>query len=109
MNSNIKTTLLTGFLFFLLISGVKAQEKYDFTVVIYDPHHKEIKVSSSSDPIQTYKVGKEDFGGLTDLTPVLKAVAKVQIQGWELFNTQAGVGIYGQTPTYLFYLRKKQQ
>ena len=103
----IKTILLTAFLLLSLISGVQAQEKYDFAVVSYD-YPKSLSVNYSNKPFQKTEVDKETMKN-GQFGPLLHKVAEMQNEGWEVYNSTVFTSsLNNGLPTHLFYLRKKQ-
>ena len=106
MTRKIKTTLLTGLLFFGLLTGLQAQDKYDYAMITYKLMDKIVEVDINGEdykrievvpPKNTYYLA----------SPALKEVKKMNSEGWELFatgNTEYGPNVI---PIFVFYLRKK--
>lgn len=94
----IKSLILTITLSLFALSGLLAQEKYEFALVKIQGI-KVIVVSSANDKAQTFEIGKEDFE-----VALVKKVETLNQQGWELFNTSFDSN-QGHT---VYYLRKKK-
>ena len=101
-----KRFLLTDFLF-LLVLCVKAQNKYEFMSIIYDPPGKRICISIDGDTILTETVElspKSDYYHM-NTNPLLKKVKEQQDKDWELMN----FSLAGVRDQYIAFLRKKKK
>jgi hypothetical protein len=113
MTSKIKTTLLTVICLFGLLTGIQAQDKYEFAILSYSPYHQNITISIGSQKYEVVEVNENNKLKDRNFNAVLAEVNKLQDQGWELFNTQTtGMGtdmnINFNTSNYVFYMRKKK-
>ncbi len=81
MTTKIKTTLLTAFLFFGLLTGLQAQDKYEFALIHFTT--SAYYISYSSGQVEEFKINK---GEQTDnnQTLVMKKVEELNSKGWEL-------------------------
>ncbi len=102
MTTKIKTTLLTVFFIFGLLTGLQAQDKYEYAIVSYYPNIPSVTVSENGEVYQETKIAKADLKGLLDLNPILRKVNEMTDKGWEVFSTDKS------DATYFFYLRKKK-
>ncbi len=109
MTTKIKTALLTVFFIFGLLTGLQAQDKYDFAIVNYGWSGKIVlSVSINGSSYKETILGKDNVEGIVwwaNMSPPLKQVSEMQQMGWELFSF-SGSGSY--TGGYTFLLRKKQ-
>lgn len=102
----MKTLLLTGFFFFMLLTGLQAQDKYDYAIVCYRAEYKLVEVCINGENYERVEVKAPIDVYFIDLAG-LKQVKKMNNEGWELFDTQASA--YGDTgvTVYIYYLRRK--
>ena len=108
MTTKIRTTLITGLFVFAMLTGLQAQEKWEFAVVQYIMYYSKpyITVSINGEGYEEIKADKSSFKGKFfgwDLNPILKKVNEMQEKGWETYDHQASVN-----NSYIFYLRKKK-
>jgi len=107
MTRQIRTTLLTGLFFFGLLTGLQAQDKYEYGVVIYTaPKGSGVKdyavITSLADVFKTVDEGKLTEGFVyNNFTPVNKVLEELTAQGWEVYNSKTEA-------TSLFYVRRKK-
>jgi len=98
MATKIKTTLLTGLFFFGLLTGLQAQEKYEYAII-----------TSDGLKIEVTKHTKEKFpieGTVADVAVIMKLEEMVK-EGWEVYNTAPILVADGKVLKHVFYLRKK--
>lgn len=103
MTTKIKTTLLTAFFFFGLLTGLQAQDKYDYEMIFTDPTGKLIihKVSNTGhEKVQIQSKATDLYGQLQE---ILKVVHDETENGWEVIN----VTLTNAGNTDRFYLKKK--
>ena len=103
MTTKFNTTLLTGLFFFGLLTGLQAQDKYDFATVTQS-NYSELRISIEGKPFEVRQLPKgtkysEDHGKLFEY------IAKMQNDGWEVFNTFVSTFDVQQVT---FVLRKKK-
>lgn len=103
MTTQIKTTLLTGLFFFGLLTGLQAQDKYEFATITFFIPNKELGISINGTEYKNIPVSKDEVKSNWDTNAALKQVNKMQDEGWELFDTET----VGANFIYVFYLRKK--
>lgn len=113
MTRQIKTTLLTCLFIFGLLTGLQAQDKYEYAIISYAPTMNNITISISGNDFKTVDVDKSIKVKDRNFNPALIEVNKLCDNGWELFNTEAtgmtdGVNYAVNIPNYIFYLRKKK-
>ncbi len=85
MTTKIKTTLLTAFFFFALLSGLQAQDKYEFATVT-QVSRINLEVSIQGKPLEIIPVANEiKYTG--DHQQLFALIDKMQDEGWEVFNT----------------------
>jgi len=89
----------------LLLSAttLMAQDKYQYATITYAPMSKLIVVSINGAGFEEITVDKGDIKNTYDTNPALIQIAKLNKDGWELFNTST----VGSLTTYVFVLRKK--
>jgi hypothetical protein len=98
MEKLIRTTLITGLFFFGLLTGLQAQDKYDFIMTYVDPSKPIIHVIQNDVPEKIIDTGKKFTDGVGQYERLLSTVSQLTADGWEV------VSISG----YTFYLRKKK-
>ncbi len=95
MTTKIKTTLLTAFFFFGLLSGLQAQDKYEFAVVKYTGNRTYsysvkpgIYVSISGKGFEKIEIEKDQLKDqFSDYTLVLNYVQNMTDNGWKVIST----------------------
>jgi len=106
MKTKIRITLLSAFLF-LMLSGVQAQEKYEYAVIQYVPTSLRMDISINGIDYINTRLVKEKVKSKYDMNPPLEEINRMSEDGWELFNTGNGYDGAMNFPLYIFYLRKK--
>jgi len=108
----MKTIIITTMLVLGLITGLLAQDKYDLAVVgyRYDTPKSQIYISINGDKSEQYDVERDQLDGKlwgVSMNPLIKAVNKMQDQGWEVVG---GMTCSGLPSIQFFYynLRKKR-
>jgi hypothetical protein len=101
---NLKTPLFTVIFFLAVLSGLQAQDKYEFAVITYGWNWPNSKVTASvnGELYTAEEVKEKDKKGLYDLNPVIKKVNEFVAQGWEVFSTGGGDNLIH------YYLRKRK-
>lgn len=103
MTTKIKTTLLTAFFFFGLLTGLQAQDKYEYATIDYYIAARTIIVSTSTGDYEEVIVDKNAIkNSVSDYRPALKKVVELEDKGWELY--QSSPFSFGKG----FYMRKKK-
>ena len=106
----IKTIL--AFVVIMTISlGIKAQDKYEYSTVIYFAHGNMTKgiIAISYQGKYTETAVKIDEGSIMDnLTPLLEAINKMNLDGWEVYTNSVMPGESGANPHVYYFLRKKK-
>ncbi|HLP22130.1 MAG TPA: hypothetical protein VK174_17570 [Chitinophagales bacterium] len=107
-----KTTLVAIMLILGSLTTLMAQEKFDLAVVgyRYDTPKSQIYISINGEKSEQYDVEREQLEGKiwgVSMNPLLKAVNKMQNEGWEVVG---GMTASGLPSISLFYysLRKKR-
>lgn len=107
-----KILFVMAMLFSLAVTTVKAQDKYDLAVVgyRYDTPKSQIYISVNGEKSTQYDVEREELEGRiwgVSMNPLLKAVNKMQNEGWEVVG---GMTASGLPSISLFYysMRKKR-
>ena len=104
MTTKIRTTLITGLFFFAMLTGLQAQEKYEYAIISYYLNGLKIVVSINGTEFKKIEVPKAESKDYFDTNPVLTEVSKMNNEGWEVFDT----GSIGANNVLFFYLRKKK-
>ena len=104
MKTKIQTTLLTVFFFFGLLTGIQAQDKYEYAVITFRPGALQLIVSINGSDFKKVDVTKSEIQDPFDTNPALKEISKMNADGWEVFST----GELGANNGFIFYLRKKK-
>jgi hypothetical protein len=107
MTTQIKTGVLTGLFVFSLLSGIKAQDRYEFAVIDYFPSRRNLEISINGVEYKRIDVDKNDVKGDGDVNAALKEISKMNKEGWDVFNTTTVAGQTSGIKSYVFYLRKK--
>jgi hypothetical protein len=109
MNAKTKfqTTLLTAFFFFALLTGLQAQDKYDYAMVTYKLMDKIVEVDINGEDYKRIQVTPPKNTHYL-ASPALQEVKKMNREGWELFDTELTSYSAGVVPIFVFYLRKKE-
>jgi len=110
MTTKIKTTLLTVFFLFGLLTCIQAQEKYEYAKMTYiqntigQPMRLIITIAKENTELQIIKLKKEDVASLDylDSSPFFKQLRKMLDEGWELYALEPNS--YGD----IAYLKKKK-
>ncbi|MBS1686699.1 MAG: hypothetical protein JSS76_18310 [Bacteroidetes bacterium] len=95
---------------FLMLIGttLMAQEKYEqATVSQFDVNTGAsiLLVSVEGQPFKRTKLSGSDFESPYDISPLLKQVATLRNDGWEVWNSSSSVVGFGANVTY--FLRRK--
>ena len=106
MTRQIRTILLTGLFFFGLLTGLQAQDKYEYAIVKYSGPALSIRglfVSIGGKPFETIEVKKDLAPELfSDYTFALNYVQKMADDGWRVINS------FSQEHSLLFVLERKK-
>lgn len=113
MTSKISATLFTALFFFGLITGLQAQDKYEFASVsfFYGPNNGKYTVEKTTP--SGYEKKKVDFGnsekGEGNHQPLFAELDKLQEEGWDVINIvkNENQGVAGHT-VVAFLKRKKK-
>ncbi len=87
MTTKIKTTLLTGFLFFALLTGLQAQDKYEYATVTYNVAGRKIVFSTSLGDYEESAVDWKATKNTDDYRQPLKKIVELADKGWELLES----------------------
>lgn len=111
MTIKIKTTLLTIFFLFGLLTGLQAQEKYEYAAVSYYPDDLSIVICIAGKDVKTVTLQKEEIApNRRNLNPAMKQLQELSEAGWEWFDSGvASLGAGIGSNNYVYYLRKKRQ
>ena len=102
--TKIKTTLLTGLFIFGMLTGLKAQDKYQFAVV-RQIGAIELEISIEGQALETQKILKT-AKNYYDNSPLFEYISKLQQEGWEVVSSQETYAL--NTLQTTFFLRKKK-
>ena len=103
MTTKIKTTLLTGLFFFGLLTGLKAQDKYEYVIVRLTSYSGGEIIVATKEKTEKFSIDRND--GL--YTSLIKKVSELNSQGWEVYNsTETAVNSSAWTITYFLKKRK---
>lgn len=107
MEAKIRTTLLSALFFFGMLTGLQAQDKYDFATIVYNWGTHTISVSINGKDFTEEKVelSKTENSNLNS-NPVLIKCNEFQDKGWEVMSIS--VVPLGQIHGYSASLRKKK-
>lgn len=108
MTTKIKMTLLTVIFHFGLMTGLQAQEKYEYAIISYMTSQMFMEISINGVEYKKIEVPKEKIKGSGDANAALEEINNMSTQGWELFDTEIGIGGGSSARIYIFYLRKKK-
>ena len=91
MTPKIKTTLLTAFFLFGVLTSLQAQEKYEYATVQYLPpivtNKPGIHISVSGKAFEIIEVKKEETKSPTsDFTIVLNYIQSMTDNGWRVMR-----------------------
>ncbi len=103
MTTKIKTTLLTAFFLFGLLTGLQAQDKYEFAIVT-QWNNTELRVSIEGKPYEVIPLPKDVKSSCVN-GKLFEYISKMQNEGWEVFNNLSS---YSNNLTVSFILRKKK-
>ena len=108
----MKTTIVTLLFLVGCLTGLNAQDKYDLAVVGYcfDTPNSQIYISINGEKSEQYEVTRAELEGKVwgvSMNPLIKAVNKMQAEGWEVVG---GMTASGLPSISLFYysLKKKR-
>ncbi len=106
MTTKIKTTLLTVFFLFALLTGLQAQDNYEYAMVKYiNPLYttRGLYVSISGKEFEKIEVKKEQLKEAgNDYSPVLNYIQTMADKGWRVINT------FIEGDVLLFVLERKR-
>jgi len=108
MTTKIKTILLTAIFVFGLLTGLQAQEKYEFAIVSFYGYDMTIEISIDGKDFKSIKVPKTEKMGWRDANPVLKEIKNMNNEGWEIFNTGITSGSTADNVNYTFFLKRRR-
>lgn len=106
MTIKIKTTLLTIFFLFGLLTGLHAQDKYEFATLVWSPNSSRLSISINGKDFTEEKVelSKDQFS-LANSNPLLTELNKFQDKGWEVVSiSPAAFNVI----SHYAYLRKRK-
>ena len=108
----MKTTIIAMLLVLGSITGLMAQDKYELAVVgyRYDTPKSQIYISINGEKSDQYDVEREQLEGKiwgVSMNPLLKAVNKMQDQGWEVVGPMNTSGL-PSIQLFYFTLKKKR-
>lgn len=104
MTKTIRATLMTVLFSFVLVTGLQAQDKYDFAIVMTGGNQEKIFVSYNNAAYEQISVEqKNEYKGPLNYKALLEFVSSLTEKGWEIINV--GVHINGYIT---YYLKKKK-
>ncbi len=98
-------TLLTAFFFFGLLTGLQAQDKYDFIMAYVDQAKPTIHIVQNDVPEKIIETGKKTADIVGQNEKLLSAISQLTGEGWEVINASATTNIL----TNIFYLKRKKK
>ena len=104
MTTKIRTTLITGLFFFAMLTGLQAQEKYEFAIIRYTAILKDYSISYSDESGLKSQNGKATTAAYHDLSHLVKYLNELSSQGWEVYST----GNNDSAGEIIYHLRKKK-
>ena len=105
----LKSFLLTSILSLFFVSGVLAQDKYEFAIVKYFPvgNGKDYVIYFSDLKGVTIEEGKVDKNyAFSDFQPLMKYVDNLTNLGWEVFSVTSDN--FNNVPVILYHIRKRK-
>ncbi len=102
MTTKIKTTLLITFFLFGLLTGLQAQEKYEFASVT-QVSRVILEVSIQGKSMESISLPK-GIQSYNEHQQLFDYISKMQDEGWEVFNT-----LYGDPLQFIIVLRRKKK
>jgi hypothetical protein len=103
-----KSFLFSALLTLFVVTGLCAQDKYDYAIVSYAPSNRQIEITIGANDYKRIEVSAEKVKGAGDATAGLEEVDKLVGQGWEVFDTSAGNDAGATRKVFTFFLRKKK-
>lgn len=88
MTIKIKTTLLTVFFLFGLLTGIQAQDKYEFASVT-QVGRIALDISIQGKAMESISLPK-GMQSYNEHQQLFDYISKMQDEGWEVFNTLSG-------------------
>ncbi len=106
MTTKIKTTLLTAFFFFALLTGLQAQDKYEYVMIshVQTQGQKIYIATSSADNYTEDIIHPKSF----DMSELIKHVTEYTDKGWEVYNTAYSTQGFQFQTALTYFLRKKK-
>lgn len=111
MTFKFKTTLLSFFIFLSFVTGLQAQDKYEYTIINYVPRLRLMEISINGKVYKRPDIPKDKVLGDGDANAALEEINKMADEGWELFDTENTTFSSTNGPlffSFTFYLRKKK-
>jgi hypothetical protein len=108
----MKTIILSIAFTLATLTGLMAQDKFDIAVVGYrfDTPNSQIYISINGERSEQYDITREQLDGKmwgVSMNPLLKAVNKMQNDGWEIVGGMQASGLPGIS-MFFYSLRKKR-
>jgi|GEM_PF-3998185 len=98
--------LLMMTLFLFLGIGLMAQEKYEQGVIMQSGNI--VAISIEGKEFQVVKLSKQEVGAVgVDFSAVLNQIAKLRIEGWEVWNSNSTWNSTGGINSITYFLRRK--
>lgn len=104
MNTKMKALLLSSLL--LIFTGLKAQDKWEYSVVRYSYLTKSLSISQFGAQYEKIEIPKEQVRDIYDYTFLLNHIQKMVDLGWEVYSNSEGT--YNGQTIVTYYLRKKK-
>jgi len=103
MTTKIKTTLMTVFFIFGLLTGIQAQDKYEVARILYHvnlgANLDGIYVTISGKETELVKVEKKKINSFVfEYKPIVDYIQKMLNEGWEIISV---------LPNNEYYLKRK--
>jgi hypothetical protein len=102
----MRTAILLIFLTFTTYGFSQTNQKYEYITLIQGANR--IEVSNSSGSYETFNAKQEGAKDLSDFSPILKRITKLEEEGWELFSNNVYTHGEGINPYNYVLMRRKK-
>ena len=109
MTIKARILLATLFLSCGLLTSLKAQDKYEYGVIVYSASYRKIEISLNGESYNRIDLSKEEIKGDNDMNPAFKQLNKLLADGWELVNVNTSSSTNPNVSGQFFYIRRKLQ
>jgi hypothetical protein len=99
--------IIFSFFVFAITNFAVAQDQYEFATVFYSSFHKKLEVSIG-DYYEKTLFDKSDVKGTYDMTPAIKRLNKMSLEGWEIININDATSSGSEMKEFIYHLRRKK-